>query len=101
MKIEIKPSNQACGAEVIGVDLTKPFEEPVIKQIREWWLEYHVLSFPNQDINDDDLERFTLYFGPFGDDPFIAPIQGRSNICLLYTSPSPRDKRQSRMPSSA
>ena len=25
----------------------------------------------------------------------------RSGICLLYTSPSPRDKRQSRMPSSA
>ena len=25
----------------------------------------------------------------------------QSNICLLYTSPSPRDKRQSRMPSSA
>ena len=23
------------------------------------------------------------------------------NFCLLYTSPSPRDKRQSRMPSSA
>ena len=28
-------------------------------------------------------------------------VIGRSNICLLYTSPSPRDKRQSRMPSSA
>ena len=25
----------------------------------------------------------------------------RSLTCLLYTSPSPRDKRQSRMPSSA
>ena len=24
-----------------------------------------------------------------------------SQVCLLYTSPSPRDKRQSRMPSSA
>ena len=24
-----------------------------------------------------------------------------ANVCLLYTSPSPRDKRQSRMPSSA
>ena len=24
-----------------------------------------------------------------------------ANFCLLYTSPSPRDKRQSRMPSSA
>ena len=26
---------------------------------------------------------------------------GTFNSCLLYTSPSPRDKRQSRMPSSA
>ena len=26
---------------------------------------------------------------------------GGSEVCLLYTSPSPRDKRQSRMPSSA
>ena len=29
------------------------------------------------------------------------PQLGRHNFCLLYTSPSPRDKRQSRMPSSA
>ena len=27
--------------------------------------------------------------------------KSRLNACLLYTSPSPRDKRQSRMPSSA
>ena len=26
---------------------------------------------------------------------------GVDSVCLLYTSPSPRDKRQSRMPSSA
>ena len=29
------------------------------------------------------------------------PIIAYSISCLLYTSPSPRDKRQSRMPSSA
>ena len=28
-------------------------------------------------------------------------VLGRLGCCLLYTSPSPRDKRQSRMPSSA
>ena len=27
--------------------------------------------------------------------------EARAEVCLLYTSPSPRDKRQSRMPSSA
>ena len=30
---------------------------------------------------------------------FYTPPKGK--LCLLYTSPSPRDKRQSRMPSSA
>ena len=28
-------------------------------------------------------------------------VLGLGSVCLLYTSPSPRDKRQSRMPSSA
>ena len=28
-------------------------------------------------------------------------LHSRRRVCLLYTSPSPRDKRQSRMPSSA
>ena len=31
----------------------------------------------------------------------IEALSDRYHICLLYTSPSPRDKRQSRMPSSA
>ena len=30
-----------------------------------------------------------------------ANISVNNKTCLLYTSPSPRDKRQSRMPSSA
>ena len=31
----------------------------------------------------------------------IQVLRGELETCLLYTSPSPRDKRQSRMPSSA
>ena len=34
-------------------------------------------------------------------DVLVAGNQGEFECCLLYTSPSPRDKRQSRMPSSA
>ena len=30
----------------------------------------------------------------------LIPL-GKTNICLLYTSPSPRDRQKSRMPSSA
>ena len=32
---------------------------------------------------------------------FMADLIKRIDTCLLYTSPSPRDKRQARMPSSA
>ena len=35
------------------------------------------------------------------DRPGARPMEVVDETCLLYTSPSPRDKRQSRMPSSA
>lgn len=34
-------------------------------------------------MTDDDLERFTLAFGGFGNDPFIAPIPGREHIIAV------------------
>ena len=34
-------------------------------------------------------------------DKLIQEITKEYNICLLYTSPSPRDRQKSRMPSSA
>jgi len=54
-----------------------------IAGIRAAWLDHLVLAFPDQPMSDDDLERFTLSFGPFGDDPFIAPIPGRDHIIAV------------------
>ena len=39
--------------------------------------------------------------GGVGKTPFAIEVQSLLNSCLLYTSPSPRDQRGSRMPSSA
>ena len=38
---------------------------------------------------------------PFNTRAYGPGQHGQTKTCLLYTSPSPRDKRQSRMPSSA
>lgn len=81
--MDIVPSGGPCGARVTGLDLTKPLGDQVLVDIRAAWLNYHVLAFPDQAMSDDDLERFTLYFGPFGDDPFIAPIPGRKHIIAV------------------
>lgn len=81
--IEIQPSGQACGAAVRGIDLSQPLAPETISAIREAWLTHHVLAFPGQRMSDDDLERFTLAFGGFGVDPFIAPIPGREHIIAV------------------
>lgn len=83
MTIKIVPSGQACGATVTGIDLTQNLSSDTIAEIRAAWLEHHVLAFPDQKMSDDDLERFTLYFGPFGEDPYIAPIPGREHIIAV------------------
>ena len=83
MGLQVNFSGQSCGAEITGIDLKKNLSDNQISEIRELWLEYHVLSFPNQPLTDDDLERFTLYFGSFGDDPFINSIPGRENIIAV------------------
>jgi taurine dioxygenase len=72
-----------CGARVTGVDLTASLDAVTVAAIRAAWLEHHVLAFPGQSVTDDDLERFTLHFGPFGDDPFIAPIGGREHVIAI------------------
>ena len=47
----------------------------------------------------DELKKAGACFGVAGG--FERPMWYSLKGCLLYTSPSPRDKRQSRMPSSA
>lgn len=83
MTLEISPSGQACGASIRGVDLSTELSDETIAEIRTAWLQHKVLSFPDQDLNDDDLERFTLSFGPFGNDPFFAAIDGHPHIAAI------------------
>ena len=46
-------------------------------------------------LTDEDIRR------AIAEDPDAAPELDEAMICLLYTSPSPRDRTRSRMPSSA
>ena len=87
MAIEVTPTGQACGARVTGVDLTSPLSDDEVAAIRAAWLDHHVLVFPDQPVGDDDLERFTLYFGPFGHDPFFEAIDGREHIAAIHRLP--------------
>jgi taurine dioxygenase len=84
MGLEITPSGQACGATVRGVDWTGDVDPATVAEVRAAWIEHGVLSFPEQGLTDDDLERFTLSFGPFGVDTFFEPIDGHPHIAALH-----------------
>lgn len=83
MGLKVAPSGQACGAHVTGLNLRAELDAALVADLRAIWLEHHVLAFPDQYLDDDDLERFTQAFGGFGDDPFFAPIPGRQHIAAI------------------
>ena len=83
MPIEVERTSAACGAFINGVDLTQEISADLAGEIRAIWLENKVVAFPNQNLSDDDLERFTLAFGEFGEDPFFGHIDGHENIATI------------------
>jgi len=87
MALRVTPSGNPCGATVEGVDLRQPISAQLASDLRDVWLEHQVLAFPDQEIDDDGLERFALAFGAFGEDPFIAPIPGREHVLEVRREP--------------
>ena len=83
MSLTVVPTGAACGAHVTGVDLTQEISADLAAELRAHWLEHKVLAFPDQPLSDEDLERFTLAFGEFGEDPFFGHIDGHENIAAI------------------
>ena len=65
-KIEVTPLSPACGAEISGVDLSKPLSEHEVAAIKDAWGKHLVLVFRGQKVSQDDQLRFASYFGDLG-----------------------------------
>ncbi|MEN6543423.1 TauD/TfdA family dioxygenase [Parvibaculum sp.] len=63
MTIEILPTGAALGAEVRGLDISKPLSEADVAALKEAWADHIVLLFRGQKLTDDDLIRFSRHFG--------------------------------------
>ncbi|MCH1568656.1 MAG: TauD/TfdA family dioxygenase [Alphaproteobacteria bacterium] len=83
MSLTVEKSDSVCGALVTGVELTQDISADLTGELRAIWLENKVIAFPDQQMTDADLERFTLAFGSFGEDPFFGHIDGHENIAAI------------------
>ncbi len=73
MPLRVTKLAPALGAEVSGVDLSKPLAPERFAEIRAAWLEHLVLRFRGQKLTDPQLIAFTKRFGeldPPGPNPY-------------------------------
>jgi len=75
------------GAEVRGLDLAAPLADDVVEALEEAFARHGVLWFPDQPLTHDQLEAFTLRFGAFGWDPYVAPLADRPHILEVRRDP--------------
>ena len=64
--IQVTSLSPACGAEISGIDLSKPLSELEVRAVKEAWNEHLVLVFRGQKLSQDDQLRFASYFGDLG-----------------------------------
>lgn len=61
---EIRELSPNIGAEIRGVDLSKPIDPPMVAAIIDIWHAHGIILFRGQNINEDDQARFSAYIGP-------------------------------------
>ena len=86
-RLAVAPNSSGFGAEVTGLDLSRPLPAATLAAVKAAFLAHGVLWFPDQPLDHDQLEAFTLQFGAFGWDPYVAPLADRPHILEVRREP--------------
>ena len=65
----IRRLSPALGAEVVGLDASKPFEPHTLQVVRDAFREHHMLCFRGQTLDDEAMIVFSKQFGPLEEFP--------------------------------
>ena len=77
VSIELTPLHPTLGAEVRGVDLTRPMMPAVFSEIDTAFARYGILVFPEQPVTDEQQLAFSRLFGPLEVNPNYAGAKMR------------------------
>ncbi|WP_221893049.1 TauD/TfdA dioxygenase family protein [Parasphingopyxis marina] len=73
--IGVEPISGACGAEISGVDLTKPLEGAILDEVMKAFEHFLVIVFRDQDLTPGQHKAFSRQFGEIMELP-QAPTYG-------------------------
>ena len=77
---EIKPVNGALGAEISGLDISKPLTAAQIAELREALLNHLVVVFRDQHLSPALLSLFGQQFGDLHINPFVNGTDGVKEV---------------------
>ncbi len=88
-RIGVHPRAGTLGAEIVGVDLSKPLEDAVFAEIEHAFHENLVIVLRNQSIEPADLVRFTERFGAVEPHPLGSRrgLDGQPEVMVLENKP--------------
>ena len=79
-QIRIHPLTTALGAEIEGVDLSKPLARETVATLRQALLDHLVIFFRDQDLTTDKYLAFAHAMGEPMEYPFVSGLPGASLI---------------------
>jgi taurine dioxygenase len=85
--LALAPLTPSIGAEVEGIDLRKPLDEPTRAGLREALLRWKVLFFRDQDITTEQHLAFTRAFGALEIHPFAPHKEGFPEVLAIGHGP--------------
>ncbi len=81
VRLDVTPLSATIGAEIRGVDLSRPLDAETTAAIRRVWLERKVVFFPDQDLDPEQHLAFASQLGqPTEGHPVIPGIEGRPEV---------------------
>jgi len=78
--IEVRPIAGAIGAEIHGIDLSKPMSDALYAEVRRAFIEYQVVFFREQTLTPEQHKAFSRRFAPFSETPYVKPMDGHPEI---------------------
>lgn len=82
-KLDIRPVSGALGAEIRGVDLTRPLDDAVRRAILDAFSEHLVIWFPDQALIPERHLEFSRLFGPHQPIPHIYSVDGYPELQIV------------------
>ena len=80
MSLTVRPLSSALGAEIIGVDLSRPLDDATVAAVKAAWNEHLVLLFRDQALSEDDQVRFARHFGELQQRPRPKDLRAEAKV---------------------